>query len=149
MDVSCGYDIDSTWFLLISRFENTNTIGNHQLPLRKMNWEQLQKFLQGKMFLIGLTFIEKDRQLIEQYQTHGTVEILTDTGLLKIKRKDGSVFQIPYDKDTIRAAGKGEYRERATGEIINDPDFIMTWEVITDRYDDLSDLKIHGYIPTD
>ena len=56
---------------------------------------------------------------------------------------------MPYDKDTISKAGNGEYREKATGEIIKDPDFIMTWEITTVEDDNLDDIKKHGYIPAD
>ena len=114
-----------------------------------MTWEQLQAYLKDKMFLIGLTFIDQSGQLIEQYQTHGTVLELTDDGLFKIERKGNSIFQIPYDKDSIKKADKGEYREKGTGTIVKDPDFIMTWEITTFENDNLEDIKKHGYIPGD
>ena len=114
-----------------------------------MTWEQLQVYLNGKIFLIGLTFIDRDGKLIEQYQTHGVVTELTDDGLFKIKRKDSSIFQMPYDPDTISKAGKGEYREKGTGEIVKDPDFIMTWEITTIDGDNLENTKQNGYIPGD
>jgi hypothetical protein len=112
-----------------------------------MTWEQLQAYLKGKVFLIGLTFIDRSGKFIGQYQTHGTVLELTSDGLFKIERQDKSIFQIPYDKESISKAGKGEYREKASGEIITDPDFLMTWEIITDENDNLDEIKKHGYIP--
>lgn len=112
-----------------------------------MTWEQLQIYLKGKKILIGLTFVDQDRQLIEQYQTHGTVLELTVDGLFKIERKDSGIFQMPYSKGSIRKAEKGEYREKETREIVKDPDFIMTWEIITNRNDNLEDVKRLGYVP--
>jgi len=112
-----------------------------------MTWEQLREYLKGKTFLIGLTFLNKNGDLIEQFQTHGTVSELTDDGLLRIKRNDGSIFQMPYNKDTIQQADKGEYRERTTGDIVKDPNFIMTWEITTTNDDNLEETKKHGYIP--
>ena len=112
-----------------------------------MTYEQLQEFLRGKVFLIGLTFIDNEGELIEQYQTHGIVSELTDDGLIRIKRKDNSIFQMPYDKDTINKADKGEYRLRATKEVVIDPDFLMTWEISTSGNDDLEKTKMYGYIP--
>lgn len=114
-----------------------------------MTWKQLQAYLKNKTFLIGLTFIDQSGKLIEQYQTHGTVLELTDDGIFKIERKDNSIFQMPYDKDTIKKADKGEYREKATGLIVKDPDFIMTWEITTFENDNLDDIKRQGYIPSD
>lgn len=113
-----------------------------------MTWAQLQEYIKDKVFLIGLTFVDKDGEQIEQYQTYGVVSELTNDGLLHVRRKDDSVFRMPYDKETIRKADKGEYREKATGEIVKDPDFIMTWEIIipNESYD-LADIKTHGYNP--
>lgn len=43
-----------------------------------MTRKELQTFLKGKVFLIGLTFIDDDEKLVEQYQTSGTVGELTN-----------------------------------------------------------------------
>jgi hypothetical protein len=112
-----------------------------------MTYEQLQEYLQGKVFLVGLTFIDMKGELIEQYQTHGIVSELTDDGLIRIKRNDNSIFQMPYDKDTINRADKGEYKLRATKEVVIDPDFLMTWEISTNGNDDLETTKMYGYLP--
>jgi len=114
-----------------------------------MTWVQLQEYLKGKVFLIGLTFVDSDGKLIEQYQTHGTVAELTDHGLLKFKKRDGNDFQIPYDKNSIKKADKGEYRENSTGLIVTDPDFLITWEITTGSNDNLDEAKKHGFIPPD
>ena len=115
----------------------------------KMNWEQLQKSLQQKLILIGLTFIDENGKLIEQYQTHGLIMELTDDGILKIERKDRAIFQMPYDKDAIKKAAKGEYREKLTGAIVKDPDFMMTWEIVVGAGDNLESVKKYGYVPVD
>ncbi len=112
-----------------------------------MTYEQLQEYLQGKVFLIGLTFIDNEGELIEKYQTHGIVSELTDNGLIRIKRKDNSIFQMPYIKDTINKADKGEYKLRATKEVIIDPDYIMTWEIRTNGNNNLENSKMYGYVP--
>jgi hypothetical protein len=112
-----------------------------------MIWSKLQDiFLRGKVFVIGLTFVDKDGQLIEQYQTHGTVIELTNNGLLRIERQDNSIFQVPYHKKTIVKARKGEYRERTTGEIITNPDFLMTWEITVEKNENLEIMKNNGFL---
>lgn len=113
-----------------------------------MNWRELRNHLKGKVFLIGLTFVDQEGEVIEVYQTHGTVSKLTVDGFFKIRREDNSIFTIPYNKDTIKAAKEGEYREKTTGETIKNPDFIMTWEVKTATHDKLEDIKKNGYTPT-
>lgn len=112
-----------------------------------MTWRQFQHYLKGKVFLIGLTFVDQEGEVIERYQTHGTVKRLTNDGIFKIRREDHSLFQIPYDKDTIKLAKHGEYREKSTGETIKDPDFIMVWEIVANGANDLEQVKKFGYIP--
>ena len=112
-----------------------------------MNWRQLRNYLKGKLFLIGLTFVDEEGKIIGQYQTHGTVARLTVDGFFKILREDHSIFTIPYDKDTIKIAKGGEYREKTTGEIIRNPDFIMTWRVKTKDTDTMEEIKKRGYLP--
>lgn len=113
-----------------------------------MTWRELRNHLKGKVFLVGLTFVDQEGKVMEVYQTHGTVSKLTVDGFFKIRREDNSIFTIPYNKDTIKAAKEGEYREKSTGEIIKNPDFIMTWEVKTATHDKLEDIKKYGYTPT-
>nr|WP_294858981.1 hypothetical protein [uncultured Fluviicola sp.] len=113
-----------------------------------MTWRELRNHLKGKVFLIGLTFVDQDGKVMEVYQTHGTVSKLTVDGFFKIRREDNSIFTMPYDKDTIKAAKEGEYREKSTGEIIKNPDFIMTWEIKTTSQDNLDEVKKYGYKPT-
>ncbi|MDR2009532.1 MAG: hypothetical protein LBQ22_03530 [Bacteroidales bacterium] len=110
-----------------------------------MTWTELQTFLKGKVFLIGLTFIDQDENLIEQYQTSGTVDELTDDGLLRFKRTDGNYFQLPYDNETISEVAEGEYRERATGNIIINPDYITTWKIQVNQTDNIENMKQNGY----
>lgn len=112
-----------------------------------MTWTELQTFLKGKVFLIGLTFVDQDNELIEQYQTSGMVDELTDDGLFRFKRADGSFFQLPYENETINEAAKGEYRERATGNIIINPDYITSWEIQVSRTDNIENMKQNGYTP--
>lgn len=114
-----------------------------------MTWEELQEYLKGKLFLVGLTFVEENGILKEQYQTHGTVQELTNDGLIKLIREDKSIFQMPYDNETIDKAEKGEYRERSTGLIIKDPDYIMSWEISITVNDKINDIKEVGFIPAD
>lgn len=112
-----------------------------------MTWKEAQEFFKGKLVLIGINFVEKEGELIESYQTHGRVLELTDDGIFKINKNDNSLFQIPYDLESIEQAEKGEYREKTTGLIINDPDFIITWDIIIEKGENFDDLKEFGYIP--
>ena len=61
-----------------------------------MDWKALQELLVGKVFLIGLTFVDSKDNIVHQYQTSGTVKELTNEGILKFIRIDESDYQMPY-----------------------------------------------------
>lgn len=111
-----------------------------------MNWEELKIFLKGKVFLIGITFLDKDNLLIEKYETSGIVQELTDKGIFKFLRSDKSIFQLPYDKESIIAAKPGDYRETGTKKIINNPDYVTTWTYIVKDIEHLNSIKNTGYV---
>jgi hypothetical protein len=122
---------------------------NRQKRNKKITWEELQTFFKGKVFLIGLTFVDQEENLIEQYQTSGIVDELSNEGFLKFKRNDNSLFQVPYDKETIEEAVEGEYREKSTGNIIVNPDFITTWTVHIKTIESIPEMKANGFSPAD
>jgi hypothetical protein len=109
--------------------------------------DEFKEYIKGKVFLIGLVFYDSNKVLLEQYQTSGTAEELTDGGLLMLRRKDGSLFPIPYDKDSISKAEKGEYTERSTGFVITDPDFIISGEIEVKDPSNVEKIKRDGFVP--
>jgi len=111
-----------------------------------MNNKKLKKYYNEKVFLIGLTFLNKEGTVIEQHQTHGTFSDLTDSGIIKICKPDNSIFQIPYDKKSIKEAEKGEYKEKTTGMVVKNPDFIVIWEISIKNNEDINQIMKHGYI---
>jgi len=111
-----------------------------------MTYSQLQELLPGKTLLIGLTFLDRDDGIIELYQTHGTVLELTDEGLIRMARKDASIFCIPYDNTAFKKAAEGEYRLRSNGEVVVNPDYIVTWDVVPVGREHMDKVKKYGYI---
>jgi len=87
--------------------------------------------LVGKVILVGLTYYTHDKQLIEQKQYHGTV-IRADEKGIAIQKSNGEEVLLPPDLRSTRVAPPGEYRERSTGEIVENPDFLTTWNVVKD-----------------
>ena len=83
----------------------------------------------GKLILIGISFVSKDDELIEQYQTHGYIEKIEENGLMRIRRDGLPIFTIPFDEESISNAAPGTYRERETGIEIEDPDYLTSWSV--------------------
>ena len=85
--------------------------------------------LMGKVLLAGLTYYTKDNELIEQRQFHGIVTEANEL-VIRVRQKDGSEFALPPDLSSTKRGMKGEYKLRSTGEIVKDPDFIATWNII-------------------
>jgi hypothetical protein len=86
--------------------------------------------LDGKRLLIGVTR-EHSTGKITQEQFAGTAKI-EDRGdycLVLIDCSDGQTRNYPFDRRTLKKAAPGEYRLRSTGEVIIDPDYLMTWIV--------------------
>jgi hypothetical protein len=110
-----------------------------------MTWDELKLYLIGKLFLIGISCVDENDNLIEQIQTSGNVKELTDEGILILTRSDNSIFKIPYDNENISIAEKGEYRERQTGIIVVDPDYITSWTITIHDEKHLDDIRTFGF----
>jgi hypothetical protein len=94
--------------------------------------ETLAKGVVGKVVLVGLTYLEADGRLIEQQQFFGTV-VSADSRkgiLLSLKgQRAGEQFNLPPDTRAIEIASRGEYRLRATGEVVIDPDYTVMFSI--------------------
>ena len=94
--------------------------------------ETLAKGVVGKVVLVGLTHLEANGELIEQQQFFGTV-VSADSRkgiLLSLEgRRAGEQFNLPPDTRAIEIASRGEYRLRATGEVVVDPDYTVMFSI--------------------
>ena len=97
-----------------------------------MFWKKKEKTneekLIGKTILVGMTFYNKDDEFVEQKQSWGEIVAVTENTIF-IKQQDGEEFDIPNDPSAIEPANPGEYRLRSTGEVVENPDFLSTWDV--------------------
>lgn len=85
--------------------------------------------LSGKVLLVGITYYTKNNELLEQKQFHGIVTE-ANAELIRIKQADGTFFTLPPDLSSTKRARPGEYKLRSTGEIVVNPDFLATWNVV-------------------
>jgi len=86
----------------------------------------------GKRILIGITYLNADGDLESQQQLHGIVECASETEGVLIKLQGvyaGKELSLPPDTSAISRAEPGIYRLRATGEEVENPDYLCTWEV--------------------
>lgn len=93
-----------------------------------------QEFIQsyiGKYIIIGVTYFDHSGNEIEKAQMHGVIRSVTSQSIeveLQGTRK-GESWSIPPAFDFITPANPGIYTLHTTGETIEDPDFISTWNV--------------------
>lgn len=108
--------------------------GMYLYESRKESDEELDKEITfeeliGKVLLAGITYYTHDEEFIEQKQFYGTV-IKADENVICIKQTDGTEFRLPPDLSSTKRAKKGEYKLRCNGEIVVNPDFLATWNLI-------------------
>lgn len=88
----------------------------------------------GKHILIGITYINKKREIIEQVQFDGTIiEASENRGIIIEKTKSKEKFELPPDLSLIKIAEPGEYKLRSTGELVINPDYISTIRILKRR----------------
>jgi hypothetical protein len=93
-----------------------------------ITWDDLV----GKYLLIGLTYTDGDDRILEQRQLHGRViEASGKRGIVVelLGWNAGERFELPPDLRCFQPAKPGQYRLRSTGEIVEDPDYVVTWFV--------------------
>ena len=76
--------------------------------------------LVGKILLVGVTYYTSSNEIIEKKQFYGTVTEANES-VICIKQSDLS---------STKRARPGEYKLRSTGEIVTNPDFFATWNLI-------------------
>jgi hypothetical protein len=84
----------------------------------------------GKTMLIGLTYLEPGGDRVEQL--HGevvSVDSRRGIDLCLAGLRSGEVFRLPPDLSHVYEAPPGRYTLRATGEVVENPDFTATWEI--------------------
>ena len=98
-------------------------------PSPRFDDAEAQKMV-GKTILIGVTYYDHTGKEKEQRQWHGTITEASRTrGIVVALKNDTNACVLPPDLNGIRPAKPGEYRLRATGEVIVNPDYLTTWQM--------------------
>ena len=75
-----------------------------------------------------MTYLDHNEELLEQKQFHGDIVRIDDHEGIVIKLRDsGNEFKLPPDISSLTPAPEGDYRLRATGEVVLNPDLMTTW----------------------
>lgn len=88
------------------------------------------KSLLYKYVIIGLSYIDKNENVLETVQLHGRVMRINSAEGIVVHREDKQEeYKLPLDFDGFQLAQPGEYKLNMTGEIIVDPDYISSWSI--------------------
>ena len=91
---------------------------------------------QGKYILVGVTYMDRSGEVRAQQQLHGIIESVSLTEGFHIALRGlraGEVWTMPPAFEVIEQARPGTYTLRSTGETIENPDLLATWEVYPDQ----------------
>jgi hypothetical protein len=92
----------------------------------------LARELMGKHVLVGVTTLDHKGKLIEHKQFHGTVTRADPRDgfrLALLGEREEQFESLPPDTRAFVKARPGEYRLKATGELVVDPDYTAMWTV--------------------
>jgi hypothetical protein len=105
-----------------------------QTELSDGRWdENLAQWLVGKYVLVGISVLRHGSAEVDhQLQIHGTI-ISVERGKSIVVQCQGArlgkVFKLPPDTAVFSPGSKQVYRLKSTGEEVDSPDAIVTWEV--------------------
>ena len=94
--------------------------------------EEVGKQIVGKRILVGVTYLDSNGNLESQEQLHGIVQSASPDQGISIKLQgvyEGEEWNMPPDTSGITEASPGIYNLSATGEQVENPDYLCTWEV--------------------
>jgi hypothetical protein len=99
------------------------------------SWDQEKaNQLPGKNVIVGITRLVSDGKTVKsQTQYHGKVASADRQNGFKIICEGafaGETLGLPPDLRLFQRASPGEYKLRSTGEIVNDPDFLVSCSIV-------------------
>lgn len=86
----------------------------------------------GKTVLIGLSYEDETGHIHRREQLWGEIASVDPHSGFTIQLKGayaGYTYPLPPEPRGLKVARRGEYRLKATGELLVDPDFVSTWVV--------------------
>jgi hypothetical protein len=103
---------------------------NEKLPPHNIFDDVLANELVGKSLLVGITHTDSEGNMLRRSQVFGLVTIASRANGICIRDMQTSEEKwLPPDTRGIKPAPAGEYRNRATGEVVNDPDYLGSWTI--------------------
>ncbi|MCF8506840.1 MAG: hypothetical protein K9G59_18175 [Caulobacter sp.] len=103
------------------------------LGLKPLPWdERLAARLPGKYVIVGLTRLGPNGERERVEQKHGVVVTADRDQGIGIELQGaglGEVYWMPPQTSTLQRAKPGSYRLKESGDVVENPDYIVTWLV--------------------
>jgi len=100
------------------------------LPAHEAFDEELARELVGKLILVGITHKDHEGNFVRRSQIFGRVALADRIRSICIRdEREGEESWFPPDTRGITPAPPGQYRNRATGEVVHDPDYLASWTI--------------------
>jgi hypothetical protein len=104
------------------------------LPPHNIFDDALASDLIGKSLLVGITHTDSEGNMLSRSQIFGLVTAANREKGICIR--DGQTSEekwFPPDTRGIKLAPAGEYRNRATGEVVIDPNYLGSWTIAASK----------------
>ena len=98
------------------------------LPPHSIFDDALANDLVGKSLLVGITHTDSEGNILRRSQIFSLVTVANRSNGICIRDTQTSEEKwFPPDTRGIKPAPAGEYRNRATGEVVREPDYLGSW----------------------
>jgi hypothetical protein len=92
--------------------------------------EEEAKAIIGKRLLVGVTHRNRNEEVTGIEQFHGEIiRASREEGIILRLSGSGEERWVPPDLSRLEPANPGNYKLKASGEVVVDPDFLSSWTV--------------------
>jgi len=94
--------------------------------------EEKAKEIVGSHILVGITYLDRNGEIESHLQFHGEVLSASSANGISVKLKgerDGEEYNLPPSTSHILKADPGIYTLHSSGEKVENPDYLCTFEV--------------------
>lgn len=116
-----------------------------RLLIQRTGVKRPPKAFADKRIIVGITCLDAGGQLIEQLQIHGRVIAANGVEGIVLMRPDGGRFAVPPSPQWLKAAKPGKYRLHSTGEVVVDPDYLLSMTLGGSTPERVRALKAKGF----
>lgn len=88
--------------------------------------------LKGKLALVSVRYFDVDRvSCLKETKVYGTINAVNDDDgiAIRLSNREEEFFTLPAGLEAWHQAPAGSYEDESSGELITDPDYLVSWHV--------------------